>query len=90
MKRKFKILARHKWLVNTTITESYDINNEAYRRYTATICGYTNWRIYEGFCNDNKKRVDFIINKVKEIRNKIESGDKSVFYESNKFTTELK
>ena len=41
----WRILARHKWITGTSITESA---NDGWRRYTATIRGYQNWRLYEG------------------------------------------
>lgn len=76
-----KILARHKWLVGCTITESDDENKgtaiQAYRRFTATIRGWRNWLIYEGFVTENTKQ--FVIDKVKSIRKRIDKGDDSVF-----------
>lgn len=77
---KYRVLARHKWLTDCTITESIS-ECERYCKFTATICG---WRGFEIWCgssflpNDTVKRV---IAKVKEIREKIESGDDTSFYQ---------
>jgi len=70
-----KILARHRWVVGATITESLVDEDRNIRRFTATIRGWRNFKIYEG----NDVDTDFIINKVKEIRNKIDAGDETVF-----------
>ena len=76
-----KVLARHKWLVGCIITESYDENKstakQAYRRFTATIRGWRNWVIYEGFVTKNTTQL--VIDKVKSIRERIDQGDESVF-----------
>ena len=72
-----KIIARHKWVSGAIITESYNPDNDNYRRFTATIRGWQNWKIYEGLltnaiCTEVK-------NVVKHIRDKIDSGDKEIF-----------
>ncbi len=76
-----KILTRHKWLVGCTITESNDENKstktQAYRRFTATIRGWRNWLIYEGFVTEGT--TQFVTDKVKSIRDRIDKGDESVF-----------
>ncbi len=80
-----KILARHKWLVGCTITESCDTAKSAkgkmaYRRFTATIRGWRNFVIYEGYCFVGMDRK--IKEKVCEIRDKIDAGDESAFSEN--------
>ena len=76
-----KILARHKWLVGCTITESNDENkstaSQAYRRFTATIRGWRNWLIFEGFVTESTTQL--VIDKVKSIRRRIDANDESVF-----------
>ena len=47
-KKKFKILARHKWTYGATITESVEREEGKIRRFTATIRGFQNWLLYEG------------------------------------------
>ena len=77
-----KVIARHKWIANCLITESDDDSKQgrtAYRRFTATVFGYSNWKIFEGFVNDNT--VSFVLNKVRTIKERILSGDKKVFGE---------
>lgn len=74
---QWKILARHKPLTGVTITESCAIDDDLWRRYTATIRGHRNFLIYEGYCCD----VEFskIIATTHVIRAKIDIGDESVF-----------
>jgi len=76
-----KILARHKWVGGCTITESEDENKstkeKAYRRFTATIRGWRNWLIFEGLVTENT--TQFVIDKVRSIRDRIDKGDESVF-----------
>jgi hypothetical protein len=85
-----KIIGKHKWVSNAIITESFDEKTEdkslpSYRRFTATICGFRNFKIYEGELKaDTAQKVK---QKVTEIRNKIESGDESVFHHKGYFLT---
>ncbi len=76
-----KILARHKWLIGCTITESVDdkksTTTKDYRSFTATIRGWRNWLIFEGLVDSNT--TNFVIDKVKSIRKRIDENDKSVF-----------
>ncbi len=87
--RQWKILARHKeWVSGATITESYKIDDETgLRRYTATICGWDNWKIWQGETayKEMKPRVDEIIRRVTKIRDRIKAGDQSVFNEPGYF-----
>lgn len=69
-----RILARHHWIDGAIITESVSEDGRT-RRFTATIRGFRNWRIYEG--NDWNARK--IIDKVREIRGRIDANDKAVF-----------
>jgi len=85
--KKWKIIARHKWVTGATITESHCEEKSGelcYLRFTATIKGFRNFRIYEGFAFENDAAA--IVDKVKEILNRIEKGDESVFNEN----TEIK
>jgi len=77
--KKWKIIARHFWIAGTTITESYNIDNDKIRRFTATIRGWRNWLIFEG--DITKVNAQKIADKVCEIRDRIDSGDKTVFNE---------
>ncbi len=80
-----KILARHKkWVEGATITESYDEGKEL-TRFTATIRGFRNWKIWQGNFDDNDKIVCFITEKVIKIKSRIDVGDESVFYEVNEY-----
>ena len=80
MKRKLKIIARHKWVENCTITESYDTTDEEYRRFTATVDGWQGFKIYEGYViRDFTKSI---ISRVKSIRQRIREGDDAVFHEN--------
>jgi len=66
---KWHILARHKWVVGALITESVNDDDSA-RRYTATVRGYRNWRIFEG---SNPNSVEIVIRVVRAIRDQIDA-----------------
>lgn len=73
-----KILARHRWIDGTVITESGDTETDTpYHRFTATIRGWRNWKIYEGFLSDNIAQRVF--DAVMEIRGRIDAEDESIF-----------
>ncbi len=72
-----KIIARHRWVAGATITESLVDEDKNIKRFTATIRGWRNFKIFEG--KGNNIDTDFIVNKVKEIRKKIDGGDETVF-----------
>ena len=73
-----KIIARHKWVSGATITESYDEKNDKIRRFTATIRGFQNWKMFEGELADGI--VKKVIANVKAIRDRIDAGDEEIFY----------
>ena len=74
---KWKIIGRHKWVSGATITESYREDDDRIRRFTATIRGWQNFRIYEGKMTSTTTKK--IIAKVKSIRDRIDRGDETVF-----------
>ena len=80
MKRRMRITSRHKWVYGCTISESYDIEDEAYRRFTATIDGWRNFKIYEGYLIDSNL-ISAVILRVKSVQQRIKVGDDSVFRE---------
>ena len=87
MKQRFRILGRHKWVVGATITESVPRGcPSSTRRFTATIRGYRNWKVYQG--PPTKAALDFIITCVTEIRDRIDEGDELVFVRPNEYSTE--
>jgi hypothetical protein len=69
-----RILAGHKRVDGATITESVS-EDGTIRRYTATIRGWRAWKIYEG----RDWNLRDVIAKAREIRDRIDSGDESVF-----------
>jgi len=76
-------MARHKWVSDCTVTESHCEFKSAelvYLRFTATIKGWRKFKIYEGYTFENEANA--VIARVKSIKEKIESGDNSVFYEN--------
>jgi hypothetical protein len=78
---RFRVLARHNdWVHDCTVTESIANENGAVRRFTATILGWQGFRIYEGITC--QQLVNDIIAKVRNIRDRIEAGDESVFTEN--------
>ncbi|MEW6613976.1 MAG: hypothetical protein AB1401_00670 [Thermodesulfobacteriota bacterium] len=77
-----KIIGRHKCVAGATITESYDEKREGYkdilyRRFTATIRGWQNWKLFEGYIEEDT--FEKVVNKAIEIRVRIDSGDETVF-----------
>jgi len=81
-----KIIARHKWVVGAVITESYQ--NDNIRRFTATIRGFRNWKIYEGKLKPGIT-VE-VIRTVRHIRDVIDAGNESIFLEKGYFLKEAK
>jgi hypothetical protein len=84
MAKKWEVLARHKWVSGAIITESALIDSEeGTRRYTATIRGWTNFKIWQGptAYRDMKTRLGEIIQRVTEIRDRIDGNDQTVFTE---------
>ena len=79
------VLARHKWLTGCTITESYDntkdTETQSFRRFPATIRGWRKWVIFEGLVTP--ETTQFVIDKVRSIRKRIDENDETVFNESN-------
>lgn len=64
------------WVNDAKITESvYDDGSK--RRFTATVLGWRNWKIWEGDCTDIS--VPLIIKNVENIRKRILAGDETVF-----------
>ncbi len=85
-KPKFRVLARHRWVSGATITESgrrdsATENGVSIRRFTATIRGFRNWKIYEGPTGNDI--VQFVIEVVSGIRDRIDAEDETVFDEPN-------
>ena len=73
-----KVIARHKdWVAGATITES---DNNGVRRFVATVEGWRDFLIYEGQPNDDVSRK--VQTKVREIRDRLRAGDKSVLNEN--------
>ncbi|WP_240416601.1 hypothetical protein [Paenibacillus periandrae] len=78
--KQWRILARHRWVSGATITESVNEIDEDIRRFTATIRGWKNFRIYEG--DPRHIETKRIMERVMQIRDQIDSGDAKVFYEN--------
>lgn len=85
----WKILARHKdWVAGCTITESVDTSTDSEdfteRRFSATIDGFTHWRIGEYETCDFEELggagvVGEVVEKVRKIQERIRAGDDAVF-----------
>lgn len=58
------------------------------RRFTATIRGWRNWRMWEGPAGEAAAALPLVIQKVREIRDRIDAGDEEVFHESTIIQTE--
>ena len=74
-----KIIGRHRDRVGICITESYDEKKEgdSYRRFTATIRGWRNWKLYEGYMFEGI--FEKVVEKAIEIRDLIDSNDPDIF-----------
>lgn len=85
-KPTWKVLARHKWVAGAVITESDSPEKgtakSAYRRFTATIRGYQNFKIYEGFLSSGTG--DKVRKQVSRLRDRIDAGDEDVFHEDTR------
>ncbi len=81
----WQIIARHKdWVSGATITESENViktkpGGMAYRRFTATVRGFRNWKIFAGFLDEETAQK--VQARVKAIRDKIDCGDEAIFNE---------
>ena len=77
MDSKWVVVQRNqKWVPGATITESV-LEGTAHRRFTATVLGWRNFRVWEGDVEDLD--VQDVIAKVQDIKARIEVGDESVF-----------
>ena len=84
--RRWHILARHPWVAGATITETYREDRDE-RRFVATICGFRNWRLFEGV--PTQDALSTIIAITTQIRDLIrENGyDSAVFSLLGEFPT---
>jgi len=79
----YRIVGRHKNVKGAIITEAID-EEKGLVSFTATIRGWRNWRIYRGEYNKWRTRKDImnlVIDKVREIEYRIDTGDEKVFHE---------
>ena len=80
------VLARHKWVAGATITESSDADSDGWvHRYTATIRGYRNWKIYEGRTPPNI--LPLIVHVVTAIRDQIDAEGENAVMAVNEYST---
>jgi len=82
MAKQWQRLTRHRWVAGATITESCSVNQDNIRRFTATIRGWRNWLIFEG--DITKIDAQQIMDKVIEIMDRIDNGDKEIFNEDTR------
>jgi len=78
-KRRWKVIARHKYVQGAIITESYDRNDDSYRKYVAVIRDWRHFNIYRGKPSLYPNIFKKVLKKVGEIRDRIDAGDESVF-----------
>lgn len=76
-----QVLARHKWLLGCTISEVVDTKTEK-RHFVATVEGWNGF--YIGYIS-----TPDLIEEVKHIREKIKSGDDSIFTDSKYYKENL-
>jgi len=77
----WKVLGKHKWVVGAVITESVD-DADLRRRFTATVLGYRNWKIFEGRITSSNE-LNLIARVVRAIRDQIdEDGEDCEAFEA--------
>ena len=79
----YKIIGRHRNIEGATITEAID-EEKGLVSFTATIRGWSDWKLYTGEYNECRTRKDIfnlVIDKVREIEYRIDTGDEKVFHE---------
>ncbi len=83
MVRKWKIVQRNThWVNRCTICESINFET-GQRRFSATIDGWQNWRLFLFDAGKTPPNVGkIVISKVREILAQIDSGDQEVFEQS--------
>ena len=79
----FHVVGRHRWIAGATITESTDEDGWT-RRFTATIRGWRNWKIYQGPAINPQ----FVADAVRRIRDQIDEGGGTIFAERNGYATD--
>ena len=83
-----RIAVNRAWVTGATITETIELNangdSTGARRFTATIRGWGNFKIWEGnVCEcDNTERCKKVMSRVREIMARIDAGDESVFHKN--------
>ena len=76
--KNWEILARHKdWVSKCTITESQNSEGTK-RRFTATILGWTNFKIWEGETKLTQSVASKVQSTVYDLKQRLERGDKTV------------
>ena len=88
-KQQWKVLQRNKlWAAGCIVTESVDLTYAGpgtHRRYTATIRGFKNFRIWIGYFGkeqsipNSKPVVEQVIETVRALRDRVDAGDETAF-----------
>lgn len=81
---KWKRVGQYKWVKGCKITESVRLPEPAernYRRFTATIRDFQNWRLVQGW--NSRRLIGAAIVKAEAIRDRIDAGDDLIFLETN-------
>lgn len=81
MKPRLRLLARRSHGITGAVISEY-VSGKT-RRFTATIRGWNRWPLWEGVVGEVP--LESILNKVREIRDRIDAGDESVFEPTNGF-----
>ena len=83
----WKVVGRSaKYVAGAVITQSVEQHSDSdgwLMRFTATIRGWRGFLIAEGCPGKGDFHFQDVINKVQEIRDRIDAGDESVFYEDH-------
>lgn len=80
-KHKWRLLGVHKHVAGASVREYMDVNSQGWvRRYVATIRGYQNWFIGSGVIYRGDYTFQQILDRVSEIRDRIDANDETVFH----------
>jgi len=83
LRSKWRVIGRHnRWVTDACITETSDFKSKR-RKFTATIYGWRGFKIWEGPTLKATLVARRVIEKVREIKKRIESNDNKVFEEDS-------
>lgn len=80
-KKGWRVIGRHRWVAGAKISESA-IPGTGWRRFTATIRGWRNWKIAVNH-RHNERQLGYVLRRVRWIRDLIDMGNEDIFNHVN-------